>query len=114
MVTFFEKLAPMVVAIETYGGSHHWARASSFGHQVKLIAPQLVKPYVKRGRNDATEAEAPHRVATPTTAGRCSYIGTCSGARRRSPGLLPRTCAPVVSTACTSTIFLWWYLRGGA
>ena len=46
---------------------------SAFGHQVKLIAPQLVKPYVKRGRNDATDAEAPHRVATPTTAGRCSY-----------------------------------------
>ncbi len=59
MVAFFEKLAPMVVAIEACGGSHHWARLlSSFGHQVKLIAPQLVKPYVKRGKNDAADAEA--------------------------------------------------------
>jgi transposase len=59
MVMFFEKLAPTVVAIEACGGSHHWARLlSSFGHQVKLIAPQLVKPYVKRGKNDAADAEA--------------------------------------------------------
>ena len=59
MVVFFEKLAPTVVAIEACGGSHHWARLlSSFGHQVKLIAPQLVKPYVKRGKNDAADAEA--------------------------------------------------------
>src|SRR5208282_3593835 len=51
MVAFFEKLAPTVVAIEACGGSHHWARLlSSFGHQVKLIAPQLVKPYVICGR----------------------------------------------------------------
>ena len=39
--------------------SHHWARLlSSFGHEVKLIAPQLAKPYVKRGKNDAADAEA--------------------------------------------------------
>jgi transposase len=59
MVTFFEKLAPTVVAIEACGASHHWARLlQSFGHSVKLIAPQLVKPYVKRGKNDAADAEA--------------------------------------------------------
>ncbi len=59
MVTFFEKLAPTVIAIEACGASHHWARLlQSFGHTVKLIAPQLVKPYVKRGKNDAADAEA--------------------------------------------------------
>jgi transposase len=59
MVAFFEKLAPTVVAIEACGASHHWARLlQSFGHTVKLIAPQLVKPYVKRGKNDAADAEA--------------------------------------------------------
>jgi len=59
MVTFFEKLAPTVIAIEASGASHHWARLlQSFGHSVKLIAPQLVKPYVKRGKNDAADAEA--------------------------------------------------------
>ena len=59
MVTFFEKLAPTVIAIEACGASHHWARLlQSFGHSVKLIAPQLVKPYVKRGKKDAADAEA--------------------------------------------------------
>src|SRR6204780_4868899 len=59
MVKFFEGLAPTQVAIEACGGSHHWARLlQSFGHQVKLIAPQFVKPYVKRGKNDAADAEA--------------------------------------------------------
>src|ERR687886_2566794 len=59
MFAFFEKLAPTVVAIEACGASHHWARLlRSFGHTVKLIPPQLVKPYVKRGKNDAADAEA--------------------------------------------------------
>jgi len=59
MVAFFEKLEPTVIAIEACGASHHWARLlASFGHKVKLIAPQLAKPYVKRGKNDAADAEA--------------------------------------------------------
>ena len=59
MVTFFQKLAPTVIAIEACGASHHLARLlQSFGHTVKLIAPQLVKPYVKRNKNDAADAEA--------------------------------------------------------
>jgi transposase len=59
MVAFFEKLAPTVIAIEASGASHHWARLlQSVGHSVKLIPPQLVKPYVKRAKNDAADAEA--------------------------------------------------------
>ena len=59
MIRFFEKLPPTVVAIEACGSSHHWARLlGSLGHLVKLIAPQLAKPYVKRGKNDAADAEA--------------------------------------------------------
>ena len=59
MVAFFEALAPTVIGIEACGASHHWARIlRSFGHEVKLIAPQLVKPYVKRGKNDTADAEA--------------------------------------------------------
>jgi len=59
MVAFFEKLEPTVIAIEACGASHHWARLlQSFGHTVKLIPPQLAKPYVKRGKNDAADAEA--------------------------------------------------------
>ena len=59
VAAFFEKLPPTVIAIEACGGSHHWARLlQSLGHTVKLIAAQLVKPYVKRGKNDAADAEA--------------------------------------------------------
>jgi transposase len=59
MVRFFEKAAPTTIALEACGGAHHWARLlDSFGHEVKLIAPQLAKPYVKRGKNDAADAEA--------------------------------------------------------
>ena len=59
MVAFFEALAPTVIAIEACGASDHWARfLRSFGHEVKLIAPQPAKPYVKRGKNDAADAEA--------------------------------------------------------
>ena len=59
MVTFFERFAPTVVAIEACGAAHHWARElGRLGHTVKLIAPQLAKPYAKRGKNDAADAEA--------------------------------------------------------
>lgn len=59
MVAFFEKLPPTVVGIEACGGSHHWARLlGSLGHEMKLLPPQYVKPYVKRGKNDAADAEA--------------------------------------------------------
>ena len=59
MVAFFKALAPTVIGIEACGASHYWARLlRSFGHEVKLIAPQLVKPYVKRGKNDMADAEA--------------------------------------------------------
>ena len=59
MIAFFERLEPTVVSIEACGASHHWARLlGSLGHEVKLIPPQYVKPYVKRGKNDAADAEA--------------------------------------------------------
>jgi transposase len=56
---FFSSLAPTVVGMEACGGSHYWARElTRLGHTVRLIAPQYVKPYVKRGKNDAADAEA--------------------------------------------------------
>ena len=57
MVAFFKALAPTVIGIEACGASHYWARLlRSFGHEVKLIAPQLVK--LKRSKNDGADAEA--------------------------------------------------------
>ena len=56
---FFEKLEPTLIGMEACGASHYWARVlSSLGHEVRLIPPQYVKPYVKRGKNDAADAEA--------------------------------------------------------
>jgi transposase len=58
MVDFFAKLPPTVIGIEACGASHQWARVlAPLGHQVKLIAPQHVKPYVKRNKNDGRDAE---------------------------------------------------------
>jgi len=59
VLSFFEKLEPCLVGIEACGTSHHWAREiSKLGHTIKLIPPVYVKPYVKRGKSDAADAEA--------------------------------------------------------
>jgi transposase len=55
----FAKLTPCLIGMEACGGAHYWARKlTQFGHTVKLIAPQFVKPYVKSNKNDAADAEA--------------------------------------------------------
>jgi transposase len=59
MHSYFKSLAPCLVGMEACGTSHYWARTlMSYGHSVKLIAAQFVKPYVKSGKNDANDAEA--------------------------------------------------------
>jgi transposase len=56
---FFAKLAPTRIGMEACGASHHWARVlRGLGHEVVLLPPQYVKPYVQRGKNDAIDAEA--------------------------------------------------------
>lgn len=58
-VEFFANLAPCLVGMEACGSAHHWARQlEKLGHQVRLMAPQFVKPYVKTNKNDAADAEA--------------------------------------------------------
>jgi transposase len=59
VLAFFAKLPPTRVGMEACGGSHYWARElRALGHEVVLIPPQYVKPYVDRGKNDAADAEA--------------------------------------------------------
>jgi len=56
------------VALEACGGSHHWGRLlSRLGHQVRLIPPQYVKPFVKRAKNDRNDAEAINEAASRPT-----------------------------------------------
>lgn len=57
--SFMAEQPPAVVVMEACGSAHYWAREMDrLGHEVKLIAPQYVKPFVKRQKNDAADAEA--------------------------------------------------------
>jgi len=59
MHEFFAKLPPVQIGIEACGAAHYWARElMALGHEVRLLPPQLVKPYVQRGKNDAADASA--------------------------------------------------------
>src|SRR5881392_2378340 len=56
---FFAQLPPCTVGVEACGSAHHWARViGRYGHQVRLMPPAYVKPYVKRNKNDGRDAEA--------------------------------------------------------
>ena len=59
MASFFSALPPCLIGVEACGSAHHWARRlTGFGHTVRLMAPQFVKPYVKSNKNDMADAEA--------------------------------------------------------
>jgi transposase len=59
VLPFFQKLPPCLVGIEACASSHHWSRElQALGHMVRLMPPAYVKPYVKRHKNDAADAEA--------------------------------------------------------
>ena len=60
LIPFFEKQEACTVVMEACGAAHHWARMlTGLGHEVKLIAPEAVRPFVKKGKkNDAADAAA--------------------------------------------------------
>src|SRR2546428_574274 len=59
VAAFFQKLPPCLVGVEACASSHHWSRElKALGHTVRLMPPAYVKPYVKRQKNDAADAEA--------------------------------------------------------
>lgn len=59
VLSYMAQLEPCLIAMEACGGANYWAREFiALGHQVKLIAPQYVKPYVKGNKNDYNDAEA--------------------------------------------------------
>jgi transposase len=59
VLPFMAQLAPCLVGMEACGGAHHWAREiARLGHEVKLMSPRFVRPYVKSNKNDARDAEA--------------------------------------------------------
>src|SRR2546429_3451175 len=65
---FRAKLPPVRIGIEACGGAHYWARRFwAYGHEVQLMAPQCVKPYVKSNKNDSRDAEAIAEAVTRPT-----------------------------------------------
>src|SRR5215468_3183378 len=68
LIPFIAKLPPVRIGIEACGGAHDWARRFRvYGHEVKLMAPQFVKPYVKSNKNDSRDAEAIAEAVTRPT-----------------------------------------------
>src|SRR6476620_8452299 len=67
VLAFFQKLPPCLIGIEACASSHYWSRElQALGHTVRLMPPAYVKPYVKRQKNDATDAEAICEAVTRT------------------------------------------------
>ncbi len=59
MISFFKKAPPCLIGVEACPTSHHWARElGALGHMVRIMPANYVKPYVKRNKNDAADAEA--------------------------------------------------------
>ncbi|MGO6943157.1 IS110 family transposase [Rhizobium johnstonii] len=68
LLEFFKKLPPCLVGLEACSTAHHWARRiAEFGHEVRLIHPAYVKPFVKRGKTDFNDAEAINEALTRKT-----------------------------------------------
>src|SRR5678815_5246108 len=68
LIPFIAKLPPVLIGIEACSGAHYWARRfCAYGHEVKLMAPQFVKPYVKANKNDMRDAEAIAEAVTRPT-----------------------------------------------
>jgi transposase len=68
VLRYFEKLRPCLVGMEACATAHYWAREiAKLGHRVKLMPPAYVKPYVKRGKTDAADAEAIAEAVTRPT-----------------------------------------------
>ena len=67
VLSFLASQPPCTVAMEACAGAHYWGRQIlALGHEVRLVPPIYVKPFVKRHKNDAADAEADHRSGTAT------------------------------------------------
>jgi transposase len=111
MTAFFANLPPCVIGMEACGSAHHWARTlKGFGHDVRLMSPQFVKPYVKSNKNDIADAEAiceavarPNMRFVPSRASSsrpfCRCIGSARDSSRRAPRKPTRSAVSWASSA---------------
>ncbi len=81
VLSFFDRLAPCLIGVEACASSHYWTRElSRLGHTVRLMPPMYVKPYVKRGKSHAVDAEAICEAVTRPT---MRFVEIKSEERRR-------------------------------
>ena len=88
VMPFFTRLASCLVGMEACAGAHHWARAiAGLGHEVRLMPPAYVKPYVRRQKNDMADAAAICEAVTrPLDAVRADQERGAAGAAAGPPG----------------------------
>ena len=88
MLPFFARLPSCLVGMEACGTSHYWARELiKLGHEVRLMPPAYVKPYVKRSKTDAADAEAVCEAVTrPTMRVRAGEVTRAAGGAVDAPG----------------------------
>src|SRR5262249_25206824 len=80
VLLFFRRLPPCLVGIEACASSHHWSRKlQALGHTVRLLPPAYVKPYVKRQKNDAADAEA---ICEAVTRAKMRFVATKTPAQQ--------------------------------
>ena len=92
VIAFFQKLRPCLVGIEACASSHYWSRElQMLGHRVRLMPPAYVKPYVKRQKNDAADAEA---ICEAVTRADMRFVETKTP-ERQSCLVLHRTSSPL-------------------
>src|SRR3981081_878045 len=93
VLAFFQKLPPCLVGIEACASSHHWSRElKALGHTVRLMPPAYVKPYVKRQKNAATDAEA---ICEAVTRANMRFVATKTPEQQSGLGV-SRTRPPVI------------------
>ena len=89
VLAFFQKLPPCLVGIEACATSHHWSRElTALGHSVRLMPPAYVKPYVKRQKNDAADAEA---ICEAVTRANMRFVETKTSRAAELPDAPPYT-----------------------
>jgi transposase len=88
VLAFFEKLPTCLIGMEACVTSHHWSRElQALGHRVRLMPPAYVRPYIKRQKNDAADAEA---ICEAVTRANMRFVETKT-TEQQSCLVLPRT-----------------------
>ena len=97
VLAFFQKLPPCLVGIEACASSHHWSRElQARGHTVRLMPPAYVKPYVKRHKNDAVDAEA---ICEAVTRANMRFVATKTPEQQSCPPPPPTSVPPHPSSS---------------